>query len=180
MKTKHGKKYFVCLPEPLRRPGAATKKPTVCGAGGVTSLHTRRRSASLSDHHDQTSDPVPLSTDLRDVIARYFYFSIRLQLAAFSTKWRDDASGPPHDGLSFPEKRTIRRDCGFRRPKTDGVGSAHQCLARREMRIGFEHVLNTVKRMQLDPAKAPVPHVGGSTNEHGWDELHVLIEPERE
>jgi len=87
------------------------------------------------------------------------------------------------DESIFPDAETfdIERDKPTRH-MTFGKG-IHTCvgapLARREMRIGFEHVLNTVKSMRLDPAKAPVPHVGGSTNEHGWDELHVLIEPEQ-
>ena len=56
----------------------------------------------------------------------------------------------------------------------------HACigapLARREMRIAFDHILDTVNTLSLDPAHPPVPHVGGSTNEYGYDALHVCIE----
>lgn len=79
-----------------------------------------------------------------------------------------------------PETFNIDRDTPTRH-MTFGKG-IHTCigapLARYELQIAFNHVLETARSLQLDPARPSVPHVGGSTNEYGWDELHVILEPE--
>lgn len=57
----------------------------------------------------------------------------------------------------------------------------HACigapLARREMLFAFRHLLATVGEIALDPAEDPIPHVGGSTNEYGFDRLPVRLVP---
>ena len=57
----------------------------------------------------------------------------------------------------------------------------HTCigapLARREMQLTFEHAIKTIKSITLDPLRPPIPHIGGSTNEYGFDSLSVKIEP---
>lgn len=59
----------------------------------------------------------------------------------------------------------------------------HSCiggpLARREMRFAVEHVLATALRVELDPTCQPVAHVGGSSNEYGFDSLPLIVEPVR-
>ena len=58
----------------------------------------------------------------------------------------------------------------------------HTCigavLARRELLKGFTHLFETVASIKLDPAHPVKPHIGGTGNEHGFDSVPVVIEPE--
>ena len=78
-----------------------------------------------------------------------------------------------------PERFDIDRDRQALLQHVSFGKGIHTCigapLARREMRIAFEHILDTVNVLSLDPDTPPVPHVGGSTNEYGFDALNVRI-----
>src|SRR5258708_8417934 len=45
------------------------------------------------------------------------------------------------------------------------------------MQLTFEHAIKTIKSITLDPLRPPIPHIGGSTNENGFDSLGGKIEP---
>ena len=58
----------------------------------------------------------------------------------------------------------------------------HTCigavLARRELSKAVTHFFETIASIGLDADRPVKPHLGGTGNEHGFDSVPVLIEPE--